>query len=162
MTIEYALTRMEVVAGFFLSLRSSPRYAAFLVVIVSALFILVPQVGDGFSHPFTMRDAGSAVLGLMCTFVLILPLVVFMRAKTGMRLLTISPGGISTKIGSLQGRITWQQIKTVQEKDDYILIAAASGNAFFIPNRTFATRYQKDEFATKALAWARASRANAG
>ena len=161
MTIEYALTRTEVVACFFLSLRSSPRYAAFLVISVLALFIIVPQASEGFAHPFTMREAGSDVLGLVCTFLLVLPLAVFMRAKTSIRSLTISPEGIATEIGSLQGRVTWQKIKIVLEREDYILIVATTGNAFFIPRRTFATPEQKGEFSTKALAWVKASRANA-
>jgi hypothetical protein len=150
MTIQYALTRAEVVAGFFRSFRSSPRYLTFLVVCVLALFIVVPQAGEGFSHPFTMHDAGNAVLGTLCTFLLLLPLILFIRAKTAMRSLTISPEGISTEVGSLNGRVAWPKIKIVEEKESFVLIASASGNAFYVPNRAFATAEQKAEFVTKA------------
>lgn len=158
MTIEYALTRTEVVVGFFRSMRNSPRYLAFLLMCVLALFIVVPQVGEGFSHPFTMRDAGVAIVGTLCTFLLLLPLILFIRAKTATRSLTISPEEISTEIGWLQGRVAWRKIKTVQEKETFVLVASTSGNAFFIPNRSFATPEQKTEFVIKSRAWMTASR----
>ena len=158
MTIEYALTRTEVVTGFYRSLWSSPRYLAFLVICVLALFILGPQAGEGFSHPFTLRAAISAVLGTLCTFLLLVPLILFIRAKTATRSLTISPEGILTEIGSLNGQVAWCKIKTVQEKQSFVLLANTNGNAFFIPNRAFATPEQKIEFVTKSQAWMTASR----
>jgi YcxB-like protein len=157
MTIEYALTRTEVVTGFFRSLRSSPRYLAFLVICVLALFIVVPQACEGLAHPFAMRDAGSVVLGL-CTTLVLLPLILFVRAKTTMRSLTISPEEISTAMASLNGRVAWSKIKIVQEKESFVLIASTSGNAFLIPNRAFANPEQKTEFVTKSQAWMTASR----
>jgi hypothetical protein len=159
MTIEYALTRTEVVTGFFRSLWSSPRYLAFLVICVLALFIFGPQAGEGFSHPFTLRAAISAVLGTLCTFLLLVPLILFIRAKTATRSLTISPEGISTEIGSLNGQVAWRKIEVVKEKEGFVLIASASGNAFYVPNRAFATPEQKREFVAKAEVWAKASRA---
>ena len=128
-----------------------------MLVCILALFIFVPESGERFWHPLTMRDLVNALLGL-CTFFVLLPLVIFIRAKTTMRSLAISPEGISTVIGSLQGHVAWRKIKIVEEKEGFVLIAGTSGNAFYVPNRAFATPDQKAEFVANAQTWTKASR----
>lgn len=63
MTIEYALTRTEVVSSFFRSMRSS-WYPAFMLVCILALFIFVPESGERFWHPF-QHEAKLVASGAM-------------------------------------------------------------------------------------------------
>jgi hypothetical protein len=89
---------------------------------------------------------------------LILPVMLFIRGKTATRSLTVSPEGITTEIGRLKAQLPWSKIKIIQSTADSILISGATGNAFFIPTRAFASPEQKEEFVAKTLAWAKSSR----
>ena len=155
MTIEYALTRVEIVRGFLRSLGSSPRY---LVTVLCYALVMsgIVLVGTGaFSRSLTLRDAVTAVL-TAGGFMLFLPVMLFIRGKTSNRSLTVSAEGISTEIGSLKAQIPWRKVKVISETDRYVLVARASGNAFFIPSRAFSSPEQKAAFVTKIKHWARA------
>ncbi len=155
MTIEYALTRVEIVRGFFRSLGSSPRY---LVTVLCYALVMsgIVLVGTGaFSRSLTLRDAVTAVL-TAGGFMLFLPVMLFIRGKTSNRSLTVSAEGISTEIGSLKAQIPWRKVKVILETDRYVLVSRASGNAFFIPSRAFSGPEQKAAFVTKIKHWARA------
>ena len=155
MTIEYALTRVEIVRGFLRSLRSSPRY---LVTVLCYALVMsgIVLVGTGaFSRSLTLRDVVTAVL-TAGGFMLFLPVMLFIRGKTSNRSLTVSAEGISTEIGSLKAQISWRKVKVILETDGYVLVSRASGNAFFIPSRAFSDPEQKAAFVTKIKHWARA------
>lgn len=158
MTIEYALTRTEIVQGYFRSLASSPRYL--VTVLLYALVLSgIALAGTGaFSRPLTLTDGVIAVLAAV-GFLFFLPVMLFIRAKTSKRSLTVSPEGISTEIGSLSGRISWKKVKVISETDRYVLVSRASGNAFFIPSRAFSSSEQQAEFVIKIRNWAHAASA---
>jgi drug/metabolite transporter (DMT)-like permease len=98
MTIEYALTRAEVPQGFFESLRSSPKYVV-LILFCSAVFGAYSLLLRGalFRH-LMLRDIIIACIWAVGLLIL-MPLGMFVRAKTAKRTLTISPDGIYTQIG---------------------------------------------------------------
>ena len=88
-----------------------------------------------------------------------MPLWLFIRGKTDERMLTISPEGIATEIGSLKGQLPWSKIKLVTETSrHHVLIVGASGNAFFIPSRAFEAPGQQAEFMTQISRWRNAER----
>jgi hypothetical protein len=152
MTIEYALTRVEIVRGFLRSLRSSPRYLVTVLFYAPVMSGIVLAGTGAFSRPLTPRDAVTAVL-TAAVFMLFLPVMLFIRGKTSNRSLTVSAEGISTEIGSLKAQIPWRKVKVILETDRYILISRASGSAFFIPSRAFSGPEQKAEFVTKIKHW---------
>lgn len=82
-----------------------------------------------------------------------MPAYLFLRGKTSMRTLTISPEGLSTEIGKIKAQRPWNYVKVVSESPNYVLIASAGGNAFFIPDRAFATSEQKSEFVASIRKW---------
>jgi hypothetical protein len=152
MTIQYALTRSEIATGFFRSLRTSPRFLftiCFYAICCSGLFL---AASGSFSRPLEAHDALKAAY-FAIAFFSFMPAYLFLRAKTSRRTLTISPDGISTEIGKIKAQRPWSYIKTVAETDGHVLIASATGNAFFIPNRAFSNFDQKREFVAKAKAW---------
>jgi hypothetical protein len=156
MTIEYALTRIEVVRGFFGSLRASRKYL--LTILIYSLVVgVIVLIGRGaLSRPPRPNDAMSFLAGVV-GYLLFLPLMLFIRAKTSNRSLTISGVGISTRIGSLVGNVSWRKIGAVEEGDTFLLIARINGNAFFIPDRAFSSPEEKVRFFDQAREWAQAS-----
>ncbi len=153
MTIEYALTRIEIVQGFLRSLASSPRYL--LTVLLYALVMSgVVLVSTGaFSRSLTLKDAISAALAAG-GFMIFLPVMLFIRGKTSRRSLTVSSEGMSTEIGLLKGQIPWRKVKVIVGTDRYVLVSRANGNAFFIPSRAFSGPEHQAEFVTKIRGWA--------
>jgi len=153
MTIEYALTRVEIVGGYFRSLLNSPRYLATICAYALAFGTVVLVSTGAFSRPLRPWDAAIVAIAAL-GFIFLMPIMLFIRGKTSKRSLTIFPDGISTEIGSLKAQLAWRKVKLIVETDSYILVSGASGNAFFIPARAFSHSEEKTEFATKAKNWA--------
>ncbi|HEV2464357.1 MAG TPA: YcxB family protein [Acidobacteriaceae bacterium] len=152
MTIEYALTRTEIVQGYFRGLKASPKFLFIVLFYFAVLAILILASTGAFSRPLTLVDA-IIFVAIVVGSIPLLSLVLFVRAKTSKRSLTISPEGISTSVGKLQGQTPWRKIKVVSVTDEIILIAGANGNAYFIPNRAFSSPGQRSEFVDKVRNW---------
>lgn len=153
MTIQYALTRTEACQGYFRSLRNSRRYLGTILLYAVGLSGLVLVERGVTTRAFTFNDVAIGLLAGVA-FMLFLPIMLFIRAKTSKRWLTLSPDGISTQIGTIRGGVSWKQIKVISETDRYVLISRASGNAFFVPSRAFSNSEQRAEFVTRAKRWA--------
>jgi hypothetical protein len=152
MTIKYALTRAEIVRAFLVGLSRSPR----LLLIVMALSfwpgIVWLATKGAFARSFGIGDALAALewaIGAFCFLVL----WVFIRAKTSERTLSASEEGLSTTIGSLNGKVPWAKVKNVVDAGRYILIVGRSGNAFFIPTRAFSGSDQRTQFLSEIEGW---------
>ena len=152
MTIEYALTRGEIVQSYFRSLASSPKFLVRILVYCIVLGVIPLAFQTGFSRSLTSSDALFALAWAAAAFAVV-PLWLLFRGKTGVRTLTISSDGISTKIGSLTGQIPWKKVKLIEDKGRHVLIMSASGNAFFIPARAFVQTEQKTQFVAEADTW---------
>jgi len=152
MTIQYALTRTEIATGFFRSVRTSPKFLVTVCCYAACCSGLFLAASGSFSRPFEPQDAFKAVFAAVAFF-LFMPAYLFLRGKTSLRTLAISPEGISTEIGKMKAQRPWSYVKTVSETDGHVLIASAIGNAFFIPNRAFSNPEQKTEFVAKIKAW---------
>ncbi|MGH9595841.1 MAG: YcxB family protein [Edaphobacter sp.] len=156
MTIEYSLTRTEIVRGFFRSL-SNPRFLFTVSCYALGMGIVVLVSTGAFFRPLVLRDAYTLLIAA-AGFMVFLPIFLFIRAKTAKRSLTISPEGISTEIGSLKGDILWKQVKVISQGRDFILIARTGGNAFFIPVLAFSGLEDKNSFFIQATEWANRTR----
>jgi hypothetical protein len=154
MTIRYALTRAEVVRAFFVGIGISPRIRT--VVLIFALLPALLSLEATFSLSRTVR-ATDVVFALMWTVIVCCGVfaLVYFRAKTAERTLSISEWGISTEIGALKGERPWNKIKQVETTASYILIVGASGNSFFIPSRAFSGSDQRNQFLSEVARWHR-------
>jgi YcxB-like protein len=153
MTITYALTRTEIVRGFFRSLRSSPKYLTIILFYALGMSIFALAITGAFSRPLTPRDA-IIVFAAAAGFLFLLPIVLFIRGKTSNRSFTVTPEGISTEIGTIRAQISWQKIKVISVTDSCILIARVNGNAFYVPDRAFSSPEHKVEFVDRIKGWA--------
>jgi YcxB-like protein len=152
MTLKYALTRLEILRFFLMSLALSPRLL--ITVVTLCLFPGIVRLSvQGFMLPsVTVSDLIGDCYWTLWAFPLLLFLIT-VRGKTSERTLTVSEEGISTSIGSLKGQVSWSKIKTVRETTDYVLIARSSGNAFFVPERAFSGPGQKAQFLSDISRW---------
>ncbi|HEY5056607.1 MAG TPA: YcxB family protein [Acidobacteriaceae bacterium] len=152
MTIQYALTRREIVSSFFKSVFSSGKYRTTILMyclVIGGLGALRAIE----SHAGTKSILAHFASGVVA-FAIFAPAFLFIRAKTAMRSLTISSDGISTQIGQISGALLWNQVRVIHESPSSILIGRTNGNAFYIPDRAFANPEQKAEFARLAKQWA--------
>ena len=148
MTLKYALTRAEIAKFFLLGLRRSPKFLV-TILVYSLLPGTISVVNGAFSRPLTSGD--FAVFFEWTLFTLcILPAGIYVRGKTDERTLTVADEGITTVIGSLKGKIPWNQVRLISDVGEYVLIARTSGNAFFIPNRAFSGPKMRRQFIDEA------------
>jgi|SRR5215831_2203526 len=152
LTIEYSLKRSEIFRSFWRSICASPKFrntvlVYSIIVGVSPLFLRVLL-----SQPITSRELIKAFLGTVGAFVFT-SLWISIRGKTAKRTLTVSGAGISTEIGRIKAQIPWNNVKVVQETPQFVLIARANGNSFFIPNRAFGESVHRDQFLNAIQDW---------
>jgi YcxB-like protein len=77
----------------------------------------------------------------------IYPLLMF---KSQARTLEMDQDGISTVIGKLSVRRSWNDIQSVSEQDTGIIIAGRNGNAFIVPRRAFVSDEEHRHFLSYA------------
>jgi len=144
MTIQYALTRREIVSSFFKSVVSSSKYRTTILIYCLAIGGLsaLPAIE---SHADAKSVIARFLYGVMA-FAIFAPVLLFIRAKTATRSLTISSDGISTQIGKISGFLLWTQVRVIHDGPSFILIGRTNGNAFYIPDRVFTNSEQKAEF----------------
>ena len=95
--------------------------------------------------------ASAAIATLAC--VALLPLWPQIRFKSATRSLTINPQGITTSIRELTASRSWNDIRTIEEINDAIVITGSNKNAFIIPARAFLNDHQRKEFFAAACQW---------
>ena len=156
LTIEYALTRREILRNFLRSMVESPRLLGTILLYSSAMGVLALFIRAGIMRAIT---AGDAIRALACAvgFLIFLPFWAFVRGKTGKRTLTVSCVGISTAIGRLTADIPWSRVRVIEDGPQFVLIARANGNAFFIPNRAFSDAEHREHFLSEVMRWKRAN-----
>ena len=152
MTIKYALTRAEIVRIFFVSLGRSPRIFM-LVLLFTILPGVLPMVSAIFAgRALTTRDAFVGIAWTMTMFCFVIGMV-FVRGKTEERTLSVSEGGISTQIGTMDAQLPWTKVKEVKDSGTYILIVGNSGNSFFVPSRAFEGKEERTKFLSQIRRW---------
>jgi hypothetical protein len=156
MTIKYALTRAEIVRVFITGLAKSPRILMVFLVLSSFPALVWLSTTGAFSQRIKVGDVVVACIWLIIGSCLVLT-IVFLRAKTEERTLSVSEGGISTQIGPIGGERPWTKVKEVKDAGSYILIVGTSGNSFFIPARAFSGADQRQEFLSNVRRWHRSA-----
>jgi YcxB-like protein len=152
LTIEYSLTRPEILRSFVRSAVESPKSLATILAYAVGIATLGLLLYVTSSHSIAMTDvvrASAWGVGFLC----FIPLWVFVRSKTARRILTISRDGISTEIGRLKAQIPWDKVRTVTDTSHFVLIARTNGNAFFVPHRAFSTPDQRGTFLKSISGW---------
>jgi hypothetical protein len=160
MTIEYALTRAEILKGFLRSLSTSPSYLLTILLYALVMSVVVLISRGALLHSLTRADIIAAIFAAG-GFMIFLPAMLFVRGKTSKRSLTVSAEGMSTEIGKLKAQVPWRKIKLIVETNRYVLVSRANGNAFFIPSRAFSGPEHQAEFVTKIKGWANAAQGQA-
>jgi hypothetical protein len=155
-TVEYALTRGEVAGGLLRSVAQSPKYRGKILLYSVGIGVFTLLYRAALTRSVTPSDVMIAV-GYGVGFLLVLPLWLFIRAKTAKRTLKVSRGGIWTEIGRIGKQYEWKQIREVTDARQFILIALTNGNAFFIPRRAFPGIEQREQFLTETRRWMQAS-----
>ena len=98
MTIKYALTRTEIVRSYCQSLASSRKFLAMIVIYSVTLGLLPLLLSGSFSRSVETHDLIVAFAWMLGGFTF-MPVWLFLRGKTSERTLTVSQGGILTRIG---------------------------------------------------------------
>jgi hypothetical protein len=149
MTIEFQITRMDMLKAYLSSLRHARRTQ--LVVFGTALLYA------GLNLYFRYKSTGalgvndyliSALYGL--GFLLLMPLLVVLMAKTQKRVLTLKAEGIDAKMGPNESHIPWTIVKDITQVDGMVVIAGKKGGAFNVPASAFASPEQRQQFMEQA------------
>ena len=151
-TIDYALTRGEVAASYLRAIRESPEYLRSVVTMAAAIGLGQMALRALFFRRLGGPEILSAII-VFATILVLLPIALFLTAKTDRRTLAISPAGISTVIGKRSGQIPWSSVKVVRNASTFVLIARTNGNAFFIPDRAFARPDDRARFLEQMNLW---------
>jgi hypothetical protein len=152
LTVEYSLTRREIFRSFLYSVAQSPKYRGTILLYSVAIGVLTLLIRTTVSRSLTVKDAISAVAWAMA-FLVFIPIWTFVRGKTAKRIITVSKYGISTEIGRLRSRVSWDRVRVVADTPQFVLIARINGSAFFVPHRAFSGPEGQDHFVREIRGW---------
>ena len=152
LTVEYALTRGEILKSFLRSTAASPKLRRTILAYAVAIGIVMSLFQAMLSQSFNARSLIAAILWTL-GFLLFIALWVFVRGKTSKRTLKVSKDGISTQIGRISGTVSWSKVSGISSAPEFLLILRNNGNAFFVPNRAFDEAGGKDQFLTHCQKW---------
>ncbi len=145
MVIEYQIKRFDLVKAYFYSLRVSRKTQT--VILGIAAFIALFSLFLGYlkrGHLIILDFVFALLFGFF--FILLLPFISLLTAKPQKRTLSISPDGIETRIGSQEGKVPWDAVKSVVGSKNVIYIIGKNGNAFTIPSSAFASPDLRSRF----------------
>ena len=138
--VAYSSTRREIWRWYWQTWRRQlwKIHAAILVLTVFLLVVSVRRGGNDTERDLIVIATGGALI--LAWFVLH-PQVMY---KPQRRSLLIDAAGISTTIGPRSGQRRWNEISTVSDAGDAIVIQVRNGNAFIVPNRAFTSSEQRE------------------
>ena len=88
-----------------------------------------------------------ALLGCLAS----LPLWPQLRFKSTVRTLTIDVGGFRTQIGSHSADRTWNDVRSLAQSGDTLVITGTNNNAMIVPSRAFASAEERLRFCEAAV-----------
>jgi hypothetical protein len=150
MVIEYQIKRLDLFKLLYYNTRRSKRTqlvlgGAIVFTYLSSLLIRYFTLGN-----LSFSDFRSAFVSVII-FIIGLPILLFLLAKTQNRWLSISQEGIETKIGTQHGMVSWNAGDSLVETKEYIYITGKSANAFSIPNSAFENNDTRTQFMELAI-----------
>jgi hypothetical protein len=158
LSVEYALTRGELIRSYLRSLAESAKFRRTIVLYSIGFGVFNLLLNAILARSIAPRDVIGAVACAVGLFVFF-PVLIVIFAKTARRTLAISPEGVSTEIGRRAGKIPWNKISNLTETPAFVLIARTSGNAFFVPDRAFSGAEHRQHFVTEIRRWMSANSA---
>jgi len=153
-TVEYALTRGEILRSYLRSIIRSPALrnrVLFYGILIGSLELILQTIR---SRSLTLAGAMIAIATVVC-YLLLVSLGVFLRGKTAKRTLTISRDGIYTEIGRIKANVSWNQVRSVAGTPNFVLIVRTNGNSFFVPDRAFSGAVDRALFLSEIESWRR-------
>lgn len=153
--IEYASQRREVWNWYWRAWRKrlwKTHLLTFVVVGASAIVGLYANRRGTLSPTFLLLPPAFGLLSILW-----MPIYPQLRFKSQVRSLEVDQDGISTTIGRLAARRSWEDVLSISEENDQIIILGRNGNAFLVPMRAFTSLEEKRaflSFAQSALATA--------
>jgi hypothetical protein len=145
MEIRYTATPADIRAQLGYQLRHSARaWLPFLVLLLLPVLVgVVPDLVRG--RPVTPRDWVVA-FGIGIAASLWVAFRTASRVKRDERVLTLTPAGIRTTVGSLAGEVPWSKIALVGVTPEHIFVMGRNTNGFAIPERAFPSPRVRAEF----------------
>lgn len=152
-TVHYETTRAELWRWYWRAWARPAglwRYHALIALIVAASS---ERGGDWSLSRFL---ATFAVTALAC--IVVFPLYPQLRYKPQRRDLSIDEKGYATQIGKRSGSRRWDEVASIHEDADAIVLTTTSGNAMIVPRRAFSTEDERRTFLDDARRWHAAAR----
>jgi hypothetical protein len=104
-------------------------------------------------EPFNIIRFILIVVLVTVACMVLFPLWPQIRFKPSMRSLSIDPSGISTTIGKLSASRDWNEVNSIVDNNEEIVIVGKNRNAFIIPKRAFQSDAARQEFLRDATHW---------
>jgi hypothetical protein len=145
MVIEYRIKRIDLIKVFFYNLYHSKRTQLVIFGLSILVFVVISSIDYSIQGNLTLYTLFRGFLGGFL-FLLLLPLYIFITAKTKKRVLSINPSGIETNIGKESGLVSWEEVDSIVSTQDFIYITGKNTCVFTIPNNAFETEKEKTEF----------------
>ena len=145
MQIEYKVKRTDLAKAYFYNLRHSPRTGLIIfgvACVLAALNLYQRYQKAGEITPVSV----VAAVGWGVGFILVIPVLTMVLAKTQTRKLSLTAEGIETSIGSQQGRIPWKAVESIKAVGEMIIITGKTANTFTIPGSAFIDDEQRKRF----------------
>jgi hypothetical protein len=124
------------------------RYHVFIGLLVATFQGEVRGLSN--FRPITFLITALAVVLACMLFFSLWPQIRFKRAE---RTLSVSPGGWTTKIGSLTGTRSWSEVREIIEEPGTICIVGTNRNALIIPARAFEGEDARRHFSADIRQW---------
>ena len=149
LTVEYALSRREIVRGYFYSWRYSASFRWRMMFVALAVGLL--SVGERWlvTGAVGASDLRAGLLWAIGLFVF-MPFWFALRLKREKRSLELSDGGLDTVIGDRALHVPWSALAAVVDAREFVIIARRNMNAFYIPARAFADGQERARFVASA------------
>jgi hypothetical protein len=147
MQIEYTSSRQEVWSFYWYQWR---RKRLWLIQLSIALVVFLLALGF-----FASNIIVAALIGIISVaWMPLFPLIMF---KVSRRTLQIDSNGISTTIGAISGKKSWNEIEIIEKVGDKICIFGKNGNGFIVPPRAFKNSDDADAFLKSAIEFHKAT-----
>jgi hypothetical protein len=146
--LTYSTTRRELATWYWRMWKKKlwKFHAAFLVTSIAVVALTA-----GHWPPSVMDFVrGIAVAVAVIAALIFFPQIMF---KPEVRTLSFDKNGLRTKIGKKNGSVSWQEIESITDSEDTIVILRRNLNAFLVPQRAFQSDQERVSVLNAIRAW---------
>ncbi len=147
-TLTYSTTRREL-ATWYWRMWKKKLWKFHATFIVTSIAVVVLTAGH---WPPSVMDIvrGIAVAVAVIASLILFPQIMF---KPEVRSLSFDKNGLRTKIGKKSGNVSWQEIESITDSEDTIVISRKNLNAFLVPLRAFQSDQERASVVSAIQAW---------